>query len=695
MKKTLSAFLLVVVIFLQPMNAFAYKVGTHVSIAQQVLNDVLPDGKVTIGKWEYQVDDDILSSLRNHPNAYRMGNVGPDGFPDLIVPQITTHPGVPGAWQTDDWLRWMLLNAKTEEEKAFVYGYLGHAASDTFAHTYVNMYSGDVFLLDDGEQEVEERHFAIESYIEKLSPPLLDHIGNNIGNKFNNLSVPSRFLADNLILNDTVANQHLRLNAKFANHLVGMHKLRAVLDKTIAKTDKVIEPNLRNKIKEFEDKGIDLGNKLNDQIGFIRQKEEEIRLLKLALKKFDDAIDFQEGIIKEQNRLIDFGNAAIKEAIRLQGIIADAQREINNLAADLAIKLTILPFDDFCSPRGRRSKIKKGLYCGANPVGCANAEIACRAIPDLEGKIQRLRNTIDRVQREIIDRGLDIGRISADIAAAGAKKLVAIQAKAKELEKKLIDPANKLLEEAEKVLSALKSVERGLIRQIKDVKDFIDRLNGIITLDVNPIKQILVGWREDVDKAVVAYIEASGNAVRELMKPPREGKPLDPISEWKSCWGPVFLGIPRQIPGTVCFVSDSVEKLFNETERLRRSVGDLIWLIDPVGELARIILQEIKDIQREVALAITGIVAGENTEGLLRLMHKEIDADKLNEIFSKDNTEPSKGLLEIPDIASRINADMHLNNQGHFSFDQFHAMHDAVILTKLTLLRQYLRQKDI
>ena len=74
-------------------------------VAQQVLNDVLPDGKVTIGQWEYQIDEDILSALRSHQAEYRMGNAGPDGFPDLIVPQITTHPGVERAWQSDDWLR--------------------------------------------------------------------------------------------------------------------------------------------------------------------------------------------------------------------------------------------------------------------------------------------------------------------------------------------------------------------------------------------------------------------------------------------------------------------------------------------------------------------------------------------------------------------------------------------------------------
>ena len=111
--------LLIGLLVLNPANAFGFKIGTHIWVAQQVLNDVVPDGKITIEGREYVVDSALVAALRKHQNEYRMGLVGPDGFPDLVAPQVTAHPGVSGAWQTDDWLRWMLTNARTDEERAF------------------------------------------------------------------------------------------------------------------------------------------------------------------------------------------------------------------------------------------------------------------------------------------------------------------------------------------------------------------------------------------------------------------------------------------------------------------------------------------------------------------------------------------------------------------------------------------------
>jgi hypothetical protein len=154
----------------------AFKPRTHVWVGQQVLNDLADGCTDLVGEgscvtittcvnqrdgiyypWspdslcrdrEYRVRPDISNALLRHSAAYRAGHIGPDAFPDLMVGQTTAHPGLAGGWQTDDWLSWLLKHRSDgEAELAFAYGYLGHAAGDIFAHTYVNTYAGGVLGL--------------------------------------------------------------------------------------------------------------------------------------------------------------------------------------------------------------------------------------------------------------------------------------------------------------------------------------------------------------------------------------------------------------------------------------------------------------------------------------------------------------------------------------------------------------------
>ena len=341
------------------------------------------------------------------------------------------------------------LNARSGQEKAFAYGYLGHAATDVFAHTYVNVYSGDVFLLTDGEIDNEYRHFALETYIDNHRPLLLDYSGADLTGKPDRVSAPPRFLADTLILNETVAHQYLQISTKVATHLVGMLRVRSALDR--------------------------------------------------------------------------------------------------------AIKLS------------------------------------------------------------------DVGGLGS----------------------------------------------------------------GLLTTDANPVRQRLVSWRDDVDKAVVAYVDASSDAVRELMKP--GGRPLKPILYWKACWGPVFLAVPRQIPQGVCPTTHNIEAIDSDLDQMHAALGPLTLVANPLNEIKRFVDGELKTALNEAATDIARNVGGKDTETLVRLIDGEVNADELNRIFSKDNS--GKGLPQIPDVAARVDADMHLTRQGYFDPAKFQAIHDAIVLTKLTLLR--------
>ena len=221
-----------------PPRAEAWKIETHIWIAQQVLNDLLADercaltlktrevnvdGTVSVVEREYFVEQGICASLRAHQNEYRMGAIGPDGFPDLVAGQMTTHPGVVGGWQTDQWLAAMLNAAErpvpgsSSASLAFAYGYLTHAAGDIFAHTYVNSYAGDIFDFElgepDGERQVELRHMALEGYVKAHQPPLVGPGAAPLGPVDTVVGIDDAlagFLRDRLILNPAVAEEYRR-----------------------------------------------------------------------------------------------------------------------------------------------------------------------------------------------------------------------------------------------------------------------------------------------------------------------------------------------------------------------------------------------------------------------------------------------------------------------------------------------------
>ena len=221
-------------------SLLAFDTRTHVWIAQEVIND-LEDGKVTIAPFgEFDVDPEVTEAILQNQKVYRMGNIGPDGFPDVIGGQVTVHPGledgtlddedetVVSGWKSDTWFKWVLSKAQTPQEKAFSYGFLGHGASDTFAHTYVNMYCGDIFDMNDGETDVEKRHIFLEKFISDRLPAFKDNSDNIIGEAHELVAVddelPISFIKNTLLMNDDVAEQYALSGS--ASYLAKMYAFR-------------------------------------------------------------------------------------------------------------------------------------------------------------------------------------------------------------------------------------------------------------------------------------------------------------------------------------------------------------------------------------------------------------------------------------------------------------------------------------
>ena len=162
--------------------ALAWKPTTHVSLAEQALFDAIDDGddgKVSIfrvdyeqgqvlGKiGDYQVDPGILLGLKNFRSQYRAGVLGPDAYPDILTGQQVIHPDT-NSDGTNGWLEYLWTRATTPEQKAFVTGFLTHAAGDMYGHTFVNNFTGGPFTFEPPDNAI--KHILLEGYVDKRAP---------------------------------------------------------------------------------------------------------------------------------------------------------------------------------------------------------------------------------------------------------------------------------------------------------------------------------------------------------------------------------------------------------------------------------------------------------------------------------------------------------------------------------------------
>ena len=241
--KKIKILMLIVLFCIQSLYSFGLK--THTFIGKEILNDIKNDCKLKILDNQYEMKKNVCTAIKKYPYSFLSGVLGPDIYPDLIVGQTTTHPGVEGHWKTDDWLKHYVKNAKDDKAIAFAYGVLVHASSDIFAHTYVNAYAGDTFELLDDERSVERRHFVLEKYIDAHLPKFSLDV--------NKLTIPSAYLRDLLILNKDAINQYKY--SKSAPHLISMygtHKLVKNLNSILRKHEQNVGKYFANIIKEKE-----------------------------------------------------------------------------------------------------------------------------------------------------------------------------------------------------------------------------------------------------------------------------------------------------------------------------------------------------------------------------------------------------------------------------------------------------------
>ena len=207
---------LVSFLLLMGQSAHAFKIHTHVWLADQLAQEIIEsDGYVEIQGRSYKLDDLVSDAIQADRGAFVMGTLGADIYPDMFAGQMTTHPGVnkPGAWQTDDWIKFVVTSAFNDGSHsaiAFAAGYMLHAAMDTWAHSYVNLYTGNLFMIVENS-EIADRHVALESYLAKFHLNLRSQYPNSVHNDiYAQMQAPTEFVRKTLILNPYAAAQYAK-----------------------------------------------------------------------------------------------------------------------------------------------------------------------------------------------------------------------------------------------------------------------------------------------------------------------------------------------------------------------------------------------------------------------------------------------------------------------------------------------------
>ncbi|MEZ5557074.1 MAG: hypothetical protein R3E86_00795 [Pseudomonadales bacterium] len=483
-------------------SALAFKIDTHVWLAAHLWQEIdQSNGALQIRglPGRYQMDAPVVAAIRAHRGAFLMGVLGADAYPDLVAGQMTTHPGVNAtytvngqlrmAWQTDDWLRHVRDSAIASgdpEALAFAYGYLLHAAMDTWAHTYVNLYVGEVFLIFKN-QEAAERHVALESFIKAQHRTLLTdpdlgaasasssvssreaateigRIASNPGRVLNRetdaysaLHVPARFVLKTLVLNPVVAEQYRQ--DPIASYVHGMYEYWA-------------------KVRDLPQAAAPLRGAFN-----------------AAYSNFVGLVANADGVFKAADSAY---RAGLDTARRAADAVAIAERQAADAATGFAqTALGFLPAAARAWDQLTVIQAARNLITSAPPAARATL-----------GPLVNAATTLDQAESALAS-----ARTAHDEAVVTLQGLqTAAESAAEDFNIK------------NATLGLLNS-GRGIANQITDAA--------------------LDQWRLNVEAALEAYIVAFEDTAKELMRPhggrfSAGNDPAGPLKRWAMCWGPAL-----------------------------------------------------------------------------------------------------------------------------------------------------------
>ncbi len=695
-----SAVLLVGAVCFSP-SVSAFGVGTHQHIGGSVAHSIatnncsFPVEIAGSAPFMARVNERACRSIRTHWKAFLAGAIGPDAFPDLIVGQMTTHPGVEGGWQAADWIRHLLTNASTDEEFAFALGYVVHSATDVFAHSYVNHYAGDIFHLAQGGTIAEARHFALEKFIDVMllrQDALSWGVGPNGANPHAepitvelNGEPPLEWLAKVMIMDQAASAQYERVPA--AAHLLAMRQVtRAIAG--VGEEYRQVRERLLQQSSQLAADVLLANTGLTGAKALLEGAETYARSMEAAWGLAKDALSVAEreaetlrknldGIandLKEVNDLFDklerelaFSSEARNRAkAELDGLT----RAVLQLEADVAREC--VP-DRVCTERSRKDLCWKATLLGGWWFVCFIPETVCEdvvraacgvlkgALRIEAGKLEAANaafNTANDLYENISSQ-LSAGRVrkaAIEVAKGYAEAQLAVAQVTLDAARKVALEHQRFFEEATAKLGEaqeeLKAAENrlGLATAIQQsVEPIVKR--------VDLIDIYLRDWEAGSKRAARQYIQASWDAAKAVAA---GESGTEPYLRWLDCSYRLLLGVPGGLLDLECNVRDAVKKTVEDLQGVLASLPqELQWLINPMGTLVALLESEIKEELAKAVSTATDAIAGKPTGRFLQMLsgYAKVDEGLLTRTFD-DAAGDSQRILRLPNIVAMVYEDI-------------------------------------
>ncbi|MEO6081293.1 MAG: zinc dependent phospholipase C family protein [Steroidobacteraceae bacterium] len=653
---------LLLLLFTTPSHAF--KVDVHIWIGQEVLNQISKQGTISLSldnkKIELPIPADRLAAVRRYPEYFLMGCIGPDAYPDVIVGQMVIHPGNPHHWGSADWLRHLMDSAKTDQEKAFALGTLIHAASDVFAHTYVNRYAGAIFDIGDNE-EASLRHVKLESYLSNFLPPLRDAAGKLRGlphevvrTPNGKLAIPADFLRAQLYF-DSHAVDEIKSSGS-AGYIPLIASLKTNLDH--AAEDGGLVDDLTtlgvqmaaliwldvNLSKEDAEKLKMQAQKIHGYMAFTDELHDAINEADKAVRGFHSATrgEFAKHFAKTEKAMADL--LAHKQAI-------DRKKQ--------EFETKLREWSD--APEHRFEEVLEDT-CNR----CSNLDLGCKAACS------------------VLKKSIDVGATA---------KNVLFHAK-DELEKQVHKLEGQTLEKQKAVHEAALDWMDAVTLAL-DTKIAINTIQASYFSDEHsqdPLKFFVRNWNSGIDTAMSAFVTANGETIINTITPAHRGD-LDPYMDWFKCYGLAILSVPVQITGGICEVKNGIENIKLKIDELQGHLSQ----IDPVSEALFKLKKEVEEkvdvLKHDLIDQGTDAISkgfdtalDQRTNYWMKALTKATDAAALNREYAVDDS--NSGLPLIPDIAARVDNELGAGSAGTRDITKLSALRDALVLSKLALLDQ-------
>jgi hypothetical protein len=680
----------------------ALKVNTHVWVAQEIINDLSDDGKLTIfvdgDPVEITVNYRLKNYILNHQKEFRAGSLGPDAFPDILVGQVSIHPGSKQlesqgkTWNTDQWLKFIMDNATNAPEKSFAYGNLVHAASDVMAHSYVNMYAGEIFdVLEHAtiDTEPDRRHFLLESYIGNLTP----NLGSGLNYK-DSVTFPDtkKYIAQR-------KEQELR-RCEMDNREPGVNFdcNKMISRMTFGDTRDFLSRTFIYDPSDIKQKVAEFGSSTNSPVYYPEGIQQYMNALGegtmggahlAAIYQLRYRIEqlIQSDVLKEMDENIT--RAVVYYWTDYE--ISDGQAEVLN---NILSELQQVAYDDIENLQRIKNKIEDIVDNSTMKINSITQSAALvvdrhnQILAGIQGRIFDLEN-------EVLDLHSRIQRATCPRWDPICNAISRLESKLRKAKRKLESEMTNYLSNKNILTNAITQLHQTL-QSINLVRRSLDNaaidLAQVLLKDINPIRAVLINWSEGIDSAMHSYRIVGMQMMQEAMI---GGNSVAPIEKWAftDCNVLKLLGVGDEFGTSLCNLNRNYDAMATEIDELMPYITNGILLGNIHKDLKRLFIDKLKKELKEYLLAKAEDKLGPEMIAFLEGMAKNVDGQRLDEEFRK-GSDGGQGYLNIADMSKRVKAEMRVvtgstacNGKSQcFSKSKYPLIYNAVQFSKLALL---------